>query len=147
MISTLMARKQSFLIRCGDSGTAEFLGRRFSLRRHVSLQPRVFHDVDCLHAIQYFPTTAVENIPNPLNLTLAWHGVNMAEGLKALPASYRFTHNQSGIVYRLFPFIAEVLTAISDDRSRYGKRGLGSALSVSWPPLGHLCRRRVSCRS
>ncbi|KAG6907531.1 hypothetical protein DXG01_008567 [Tephrocybe rancida] len=25
-----------------------------------------------------------------------WHGVNMAEGLKALPATYRFTNNQSG---------------------------------------------------
>ncbi|KAJ3722727.1 hypothetical protein DFJ43DRAFT_1133814 [Lentinula guzmanii] len=26
-----------------------------------------------------------------------WHGVNMAEGLKALPATYRFTHNQSDL--------------------------------------------------
>ncbi|ESK92519.1 hypothetical protein Moror_4441 [Moniliophthora roreri MCA 2997] len=26
-----------------------------------------------------------------------WHGVNMAEGLKALPATYRFTHNISDI--------------------------------------------------
>lgn len=25
-----------------------------------------------------------------------WHGVNMAEGLKALPATYRFTSNQTG---------------------------------------------------
>lgn len=55
---------------------------------------------------------AVENTPNPFNLPLTvskppetekisltcrqWHGVNMAEGLKALPATYRFTHNQSG---------------------------------------------------
>ncbi|THH15834.1 hypothetical protein EW146_g4704 [Bondarzewia mesenterica] len=44
---------------------------------------------------QYFPTTAVENLDNPFNV-LTWHGVNMAEGLKALPATYRFTHNQSG---------------------------------------------------
>ncbi|KAF9256088.1 hypothetical protein L218DRAFT_1028235 [Marasmius fiardii PR-910] len=27
----------------------------------------------------------------------SWHGVNMAEGLKALPATYRFTHNQSDL--------------------------------------------------
>ncbi|KAJ6612793.1 hypothetical protein B0H10DRAFT_2177315 [Mycena sp. CBHHK59/15] len=46
---------------------------------------------------QYFPTTAVENTPNPFNLPLTWHGVNMAEGLKALPATYRFTHNQSDL--------------------------------------------------
>ncbi|KAK1236555.1 hypothetical protein PQX77_000201 [Marasmius sp. AFHP31] len=26
-----------------------------------------------------------------------WHGVNMAEGLKALPATYRFTHNASDL--------------------------------------------------
>ncbi|KAF8153213.1 hypothetical protein B0H34DRAFT_800441 [Crassisporium funariophilum] len=46
---------------------------------------------------QYFPKTAVENTPNPFNLPLTWHGVNMAEGLKALPATYRFTHNQSDL--------------------------------------------------
>ncbi|KAJ6573828.1 hypothetical protein DFH09DRAFT_915549 [Mycena vulgaris] len=46
---------------------------------------------------QFFPTTAVENTPNPFNLALTWHGVNMAEGLKALPATYRFTHNQSDL--------------------------------------------------
>ncbi|PFH53444.1 hypothetical protein AMATHDRAFT_137444, partial [Amanita thiersii Skay4041] len=32
---------------------------------------------------------------NPFGLPLTWHGVNMAEGLKALPATYRFTKNQS----------------------------------------------------
>ncbi|KAF8062243.1 hypothetical protein FPV67DRAFT_262778 [Lyophyllum atratum] len=46
---------------------------------------------------QYFPTTAVEHTPNPFNLPLTWHGVNMAEGLKALPATYRFTRNQSDL--------------------------------------------------
>ncbi|KAK7064836.1 hypothetical protein R3P38DRAFT_59336 [Favolaschia claudopus] len=46
---------------------------------------------------QFFPTTAVEHTPNPFNLPLTWHGVNMAEGLKALPATYRFTHNQSDL--------------------------------------------------
>ncbi|KAF9483297.1 hypothetical protein BDN70DRAFT_851929 [Pholiota conissans] len=45
----------------------------------------------------YFPKTAVENTPNPFNLPLTWHGVNMAEGLKALPSTYRFTHNQSDL--------------------------------------------------
>ncbi|KAJ7924357.1 hypothetical protein B0H13DRAFT_1978054 [Mycena leptocephala] len=39
----------------------------------------------------------LENTPNPFNLPLTWHGVNMAEGLKALPATYRFTHNQSDL--------------------------------------------------
>lgn len=48
-----------------------------------------------IHGIQFFPKTAVENLPNPFPV-LTWHGVNMAEGLKALPATYRFTHNQSG---------------------------------------------------
>ncbi|KAF8892910.1 hypothetical protein BD779DRAFT_1765810 [Infundibulicybe gibba] len=50
---------------------------------------------------QYFPTTAVswlnESTQNPFNLPLTWHGVNMAEGLKALPSTYRFTHNQSDL--------------------------------------------------
>ncbi|KAL0946134.1 hypothetical protein HGRIS_012399 [Hohenbuehelia grisea] len=45
---------------------------------------------------QFFPTKAVDNTPNPFP-ALTWHGVNMAEGLKALPATYRFTHNQSDI--------------------------------------------------
>ncbi|KAJ7743834.1 hypothetical protein B0H16DRAFT_1560781 [Mycena metata] len=46
---------------------------------------------------QFFPTTAVDHLQNPFNLPLTWHGVNMAEGLKALPATYRFTHNQSDL--------------------------------------------------
>ncbi|KAF5384254.1 hypothetical protein D9615_003331 [Tricholomella constricta] len=46
---------------------------------------------------QYFPKTAVEHTPNPFGLPLTWHGVNLAEGLKALPATYRFTHNQSDL--------------------------------------------------
>ncbi|KAI5116455.1 hypothetical protein M0805_006176 [Coniferiporia weirii] len=46
---------------------------------------------------EYFPTTAVENLPNPFNNTLVWHGVNVAEALKALPSTYRFTHNQSDL--------------------------------------------------
>nr|GAT61416.1 predicted protein [Mycena chlorophos] len=45
----------------------------------------------------YFPTGPVEDLPNPFNLPLTWHGVNMAEGLKALPATYRFTHNQTDL--------------------------------------------------
>ncbi|KAI0705252.1 hypothetical protein BC835DRAFT_1410156 [Cytidiella melzeri] len=44
----------------------------------------------------YFPTTAAENHENPFP-ELTWHGVNMAEGLKALPSTYRFTHNQSDL--------------------------------------------------
>jgi hypothetical protein len=45
---------------------------------------------------QYFPTAAVEHTQNPFPV-LTWHGVNMAEGLKALPSTYRFTKNQSDI--------------------------------------------------
>ncbi|KAH8115214.1 hypothetical protein DFH11DRAFT_1726088 [Phellopilus nigrolimitatus] len=45
---------------------------------------------------EYFPTTAVEGLQNPFS-NLTWHGVNMAEGLKALPSTYRFTHNQSDL--------------------------------------------------
>ncbi|KAH9940880.1 uncharacterized protein BXZ73DRAFT_98712 [Epithele typhae] len=44
----------------------------------------------------YFPTGPVENLENPFP-DLTWHGVNMAEGLKALPSTYRFTHNQSDL--------------------------------------------------
>ncbi|KAL5485522.1 hypothetical protein ACEPAI_8164 [Sanghuangporus weigelae] len=47
-------------------------------------------------ATENFPTTAVENLRNPFPV-LTWHGVNMAEGLKALPSTYRFTHNQSDL--------------------------------------------------
>ncbi|KAJ6491750.1 hypothetical protein C8R47DRAFT_1214544 [Mycena vitilis] len=39
---------------------------------------------------------ATEKLENPFP-ELSWHGVNMAEGLKALPATYRFTHNQSDL--------------------------------------------------
>ncbi|KAJ3782006.1 hypothetical protein GGU10DRAFT_409635 [Lentinula aff. detonsa] len=46
---------------------------------------------------QYFPTIATDDLQNPLGYVLSWHGVNMAEGLKALPATYRFTHNQSDL--------------------------------------------------
>ncbi|TFK52036.1 hypothetical protein OE88DRAFT_1799237, partial [Heliocybe sulcata] len=45
---------------------------------------------------EYFPKEATENLENPFDV-LTWHGVNMAEGLKALPATYRFTHNQSDL--------------------------------------------------
>ncbi|KAI0320993.1 hypothetical protein OF83DRAFT_1168834 [Amylostereum chailletii] len=45
---------------------------------------------------QFFPQEAVDNLENPFNV-LTWHGVNMAEGLKALPSTYRFTHNQSDL--------------------------------------------------
>ncbi|OCH96340.1 hypothetical protein OBBRIDRAFT_854604 [Obba rivulosa] len=45
---------------------------------------------------QYFPKGPVEHLQNPFPV-LTWHGVNMAEGLKALPATYRFTHNQSDL--------------------------------------------------
>lgn len=48
--------------------------------------------------IQYFPQGPVESLENPFPV-LTWHGVNMAEGLKALPATYRFTHNQSGMIH------------------------------------------------
>ncbi|KAI0685304.1 hypothetical protein BC835DRAFT_1384885 [Cytidiella melzeri] len=47
-------------------------------------------------SLEYFPKTAVEDLPNPFS-PLTWHGVNMAEGLKALPSTYRFTHNQSDL--------------------------------------------------
>ncbi|KAI0033630.1 hypothetical protein K488DRAFT_47261, partial [Vararia minispora EC-137] len=44
----------------------------------------------------YFPPGPAEDYENPFE-ELTWHGVNMAEGLKALPATYRFTHNQSDL--------------------------------------------------
>ncbi|KAF9055188.1 hypothetical protein BDZ89DRAFT_1152980 [Hymenopellis radicata] len=44
-----------------------------------------------------FPTGPVENLENPTGYVLSWHGVNMAEGMKALPATYRFTHNQTDL--------------------------------------------------
>ncbi|KAF8591854.1 hypothetical protein K439DRAFT_1536444 [Ramaria rubella] len=43
---------------------------------------------------QYFPTIAVDNITSPFGV-LTWHGVNMAEGLKAPAAAWRLSHNQS----------------------------------------------------
>ncbi|KAL1739705.1 hypothetical protein HDZ31DRAFT_68667 [Schizophyllum fasciatum] len=43
-----------------------------------------------------FPKTEVDNLPNPTGYDLSWHGVNFAEGMKALPAMYRVTANQSG---------------------------------------------------
>ncbi|KAH8104066.1 hypothetical protein BXZ70DRAFT_888675 [Cristinia sonorae] len=43
-----------------------------------------------------FPKGPVEHLRNPFP-ALTWHGVNMAEGLKALPSTFRFTHNQSDL--------------------------------------------------
>ncbi|KAJ7655377.1 hypothetical protein B0H17DRAFT_1099127 [Mycena rosella] len=45
---------------------------------------------------EFFPKVEAEKLENPFP-ELSWHGVNMAEGLKALPATYRFTHNQSDL--------------------------------------------------
>lgn len=47
------------------------------------------------HRLQNFPTTATDGMNSPIS-DIAWHGVNVAEALKAFPASYRFTKNQSG---------------------------------------------------
>ncbi|KAH7910483.1 hypothetical protein BJ138DRAFT_100732 [Hygrophoropsis aurantiaca] len=47
---------------------------------------------------QYFPKTATENLTNPFNNVLTWHGVNFAEGLKAPAASYRYTHNMTELL-------------------------------------------------
>ncbi|KAL0570021.1 hypothetical protein V5O48_011940 [Marasmius crinis-equi] len=44
-----------------------------------------------------FPTTAVDDLENPTGYVLSWHGVNLAEGIKALPAAWRFTHNESDL--------------------------------------------------
>ncbi|KAL0061878.1 hypothetical protein AAF712_011254 [Marasmius tenuissimus] len=49
------------------------------------------------HITQNFPTTAIDNLRNPTGYDLSWHGVNLAEGIKALPAAYRFTHNESDL--------------------------------------------------
>ncbi|KII87289.1 hypothetical protein PLICRDRAFT_250880 [Plicaturopsis crispa FD-325 SS-3] len=55
-------------------------------------------DWQAVFAPENFPTIAVDNLENPVDSTgLSWHGVNMAEGLKALPATYRITHNQSDL--------------------------------------------------
>ncbi|KIJ25600.1 hypothetical protein M422DRAFT_273413 [Sphaerobolus stellatus SS14] len=43
-----------------------------------------------------FPTIAVDNLTAPFGV-LTWHGVNMAEGLKAPAAAWRFSHNQSDL--------------------------------------------------
>ncbi|KAJ7270086.1 hypothetical protein B0H12DRAFT_824168 [Mycena haematopus] len=45
---------------------------------------------------EFFPKVEVEKLENPFP-ELSWHGVNVAEGLKALPVTYRFTHNQSDL--------------------------------------------------
>ncbi|CAL1715195.1 unnamed protein product [Somion occarium] len=47
-------------------------------------------------AEENFPQGPVEHMSNPFPV-LTWHGVNMAEGLKALPSTFRFTHNQSDL--------------------------------------------------
>ncbi|KAF8075777.1 hypothetical protein FPV67DRAFT_381902 [Lyophyllum atratum] len=52
---------------------------------------------DKIFSEQYFPKTPVEGIANPFNEELVWHGVNIAQGLKASAVAYRFTHNQSDL--------------------------------------------------
>ncbi|KAH7106279.1 hypothetical protein BKA62DRAFT_288846 [Auriculariales sp. MPI-PUGE-AT-0066] len=44
-----------------------------------------------------FPTVAAELMPIEDPNPGSWHGVNLAEGLKALPATYRFTGNISDL--------------------------------------------------
>ncbi|KAH7928745.1 hypothetical protein BV22DRAFT_1126265 [Leucogyrophana mollusca] len=71
------------------NGNEDLLLSTMSLiQEHGVAWDEVFED-------QYFPKTATENLTNPFNNVLTWHGVNMAEGLKAPAASYRYTHNQS----------------------------------------------------
>ncbi|KAJ6589974.1 hypothetical protein DFH09DRAFT_1425522 [Mycena vulgaris] len=67
----------------------------------------------------FFPKIEAEKLENPFP-ELSWHGVNMAEGLKALPATYRFTHNQSG-------------TAASTSTSR-AKAGTCCSNTMAAPP-------------
>ncbi|KAL1745754.1 hypothetical protein HDZ31DRAFT_81727 [Schizophyllum fasciatum] len=45
---------------------------------------------------EFATDVTVENLTNPFE-ELAWHGVNIAEGLKALGTTYRFTHNASDL--------------------------------------------------
>ncbi|GLB33181.1 putative beta-L-arabinofuranosidase, GH127 [Lyophyllum shimeji] len=52
---------------------------------------------DQIFSEQYFPKTATEGLSNPFNEESVWHGVNVAEGLKASAVAYRFTHNQSDL--------------------------------------------------
>ncbi|KAK7433993.1 hypothetical protein VKT23_020457 [Stygiomarasmius scandens] len=52
---------------------------------------------ESVFSTELFPKGPTEGVQNPTGFVLTWHGVNMAEGLKALPATYRFTHNQSDI--------------------------------------------------
>ncbi|KAK7060778.1 hypothetical protein VNI00_000510 [Paramarasmius palmivorus] len=44
---------------------------------------------------ELFPKTSAWGMPNPFNTRLVWHGVNVAEALKAGAVAYRFTHNET----------------------------------------------------
>ncbi|KAF7289348.1 hypothetical protein MIND_01396900 [Mycena indigotica] len=76
---------------------------------------------------KFFPKIEAEKLENPFP-ELSWHGVNIAEGLKGLPATYRFTHNQTG-------------------QPRYRKQRLGYALQVSWSTVGSFCSGRIFSRT
>ncbi|THU97653.1 hypothetical protein K435DRAFT_857427 [Dendrothele bispora CBS 962.96] len=70
---------------------------------------------------ELFPKGATDNMRNPTGFVLTWHGVNMAEGLKALPATYRFTHNQSGGLSRIIGILPLMsLFALDLDRASEG---------------------------
>ncbi|EEB92535.1 hypothetical protein MPER_08940 [Moniliophthora perniciosa FA553] len=49
--------------------------------------------IDTMKQVKY------AGVPWEVVFKTEWHGVNLAEGIKALPAAWRFTHNQSGITW------------------------------------------------
>ncbi|EIW84902.1 hypothetical protein CONPUDRAFT_117150 [Coniophora puteana RWD-64-598 SS2] len=50
---------------------------------------------DQVFSEQNFPQGPTEGLTNPFNNTLVWHGVNVAEGVKAAAVAYRFTNDTS----------------------------------------------------
>ena len=117
-----------------------------------------------------FPKIEVDNLENPTGYVLSvrnplfglrassrdklmlpslpqWHGVNFAEGMKALPAMYRVTANQSGEWTLPFPLPPRNIGNSGQNRltlffrARQHQPRLGHAFRVSWPTVGDVLVR------
>ena len=91
-----------------------------------------------------FPKLPTEQLGASPFGVLTWHGVNMAEGLKAGAAAYRLTGNASGMSSSREMWRTSAHVCI---RPRGLCNWLGSRLRIPWPSVWHLLRRRISRRS
>ncbi|EEB92486.1 hypothetical protein MPER_08995 [Moniliophthora perniciosa FA553] len=75
---------------------------------------------------EFFPKTSAWGLPNPFKAAIVWHGVNVAEALKAGAVAYRFTHNETGTTATL-PLLNFFLKQIRQNSAQLVRHGIASS--------------------